>query len=174
MGNMWYFVLPNGESARVILLEYIEGIALDQLQDKYPIHDSPRYNPLLKGSYTGWIEITKKRYVPAVRGICSTSSTNHSGHSMVVSKREHAFHLANACPAVEHVVSPNGVQWRHPSPSLLPLLCSVLAFDNLFVKRINPDVPLLRPRKVVPVIEQRLLKGEQFFVLNYSEDDESS
>ncbi|PBK85863.1 hypothetical protein ARMGADRAFT_1087149 [Armillaria gallica] len=64
------FILPNRESTRVILLEYIEGITPDQLQDKYPIH-SPRYNPLLKESYTKWIEIAKEHYVPAVRGICA-------------------------------------------------------------------------------------------------------
>ncbi|PBK80399.1 hypothetical protein ARMGADRAFT_1092284 [Armillaria gallica] len=40
-----------------------------------------------------------------------TSSTiSHSGHSMVVSERARAAHLANACPALQHVVFLNGVQ----------------------------------------------------------------
>ncbi|SJL15293.1 uncharacterized protein ARMOST_18786 [Armillaria ostoyae] len=55
--------MPNGESTRVILLEYIEDVTLDQLQDKYPSHESPQYKPLPDESYTEWLKI----YVPALR-----------------------------------------------------------------------------------------------------------
>ncbi|KAK0482906.1 hypothetical protein EDD18DRAFT_1362306 [Armillaria luteobubalina] len=49
----------------------------------------------------------------------STSSTiSHSGHSMVLRELAPAARLANACPALQHAVFTNGVQWRRPSTSL--------------------------------------------------------
>ncbi|PBK85917.1 hypothetical protein ARMGADRAFT_1086961 [Armillaria gallica] len=59
--------MPNGESMRVILLEYIEGIMLAQLEDKYPSHASPQGKPTPKESYTEWREIAKELRVPALR-----------------------------------------------------------------------------------------------------------
>ncbi|KAK0477161.1 hypothetical protein EDD18DRAFT_1337998 [Armillaria luteobubalina] len=109
----------------------------------------------------------------------STSSTiSHSGHSMVVSERARAARLANACPALQRVVFPNGVQWRRPSPSLPPLPRSqsspCLPFNDLFVKKINRDiVPPPLPRKAVPLTEQRFMKREEVFDLNDSDDDDS-
>ncbi|SJL17972.1 uncharacterized protein ARMOST_21543 [Armillaria ostoyae] len=107
----------------------------------------------------------------------STSSTiSHSGHSMVVSERACAARLANVCPALQHVVFPNGVQWRRPSPSF-PRSRSTpsLPLDDLFVKKINRDVPPPPPpRKVVPLMEQRFMKAEQCFDLNESDDDDDS
>ncbi|KAK0207809.1 hypothetical protein IW262DRAFT_1529398 [Armillaria fumosa] len=79
----------------------------------------------------------------------STSSTiSHSGHSMIVSERAHAAHLTNACPALQHIVFPDGVQWHRPSPSLPPLPRSLSSpclpfddpFDDLFTKPIKRDV----------------------------------
>ncbi|KAK0190201.1 hypothetical protein F5146DRAFT_1122520 [Armillaria mellea] len=63
--------MPNGESTRVILLEYIEGSTLAQLKDKYLSHSSPDHNRLLEESYTEWLEIAKElnKYVPALRGM---------------------------------------------------------------------------------------------------------
>ncbi|KAK0471468.1 hypothetical protein IW261DRAFT_1597272 [Armillaria novae-zelandiae] len=90
---------------------------------------------------------------------------------------ERAARLANACPALQHVVFPNGVQWRRPSASLLPLPRSrsspCLPFDDLFVKKINRDVPPPLPPKVVPLTEQRFMKREECFDLNDSDDDDS-
>ncbi|KAK0209929.1 hypothetical protein IW262DRAFT_499427 [Armillaria fumosa] len=109
----------------------------------------------------------------------STSSTiSHSGHSMVVSERAHAARLANSCHTLQHVVFPNGIEWRRPSPSLPPLPRSrsspCLPFDDLFVKKINRDaVPPPLPRKVVPLTEQRFMKREECFNLDDSDDDDS-
>ncbi|KAK0442513.1 uncharacterized protein EV420DRAFT_1077026 [Desarmillaria tabescens] len=97
----------------------------------------------------------------------STSSTiSHSGHSMVVSERARAARLATACPTLERVVFPNGVEWRRPPPSLPTLPRSrsspCLVTDDLFVKRVNPGVPPLPPppKKVVPLKEQRFARTE--------------
>ncbi|PBK62041.1 hypothetical protein ARMSODRAFT_1062107 [Armillaria solidipes] len=105
----------------------------------------------------------------------STSSTiSHSGHSMVVSERACAARLANACPALQYVVFPNGVQWRRPSPSFPRSRSSpCLPFDDLFVKKISRDVPPPPPRKVIPLAEQRFMRGEQCFDLNDSDDEDS-
>ncbi|KAK0471458.1 hypothetical protein IW261DRAFT_894432 [Armillaria novae-zelandiae] len=110
----------------------------------------------------------------------STSSTiSHSGHSMVVSERARAARLADACPALQHVVFPNGVQWRRLSLSLPPLprsrssSCLPLPFEDLFVKKINRDIPPPLPPKVVPLAEQRFMKREECFDLNDSDDDDS-
>ncbi|KAK0432068.1 hypothetical protein EV421DRAFT_2040883 [Armillaria borealis] len=103
---------------------------------------------------------------------CSTSSTtSHSGHSMVGSERAR---LANACPALQRVIFPNGVQWRRPSPPLPRSRSSpCLAFDYLLVKKIDRDVvPPPPPRKVVPLRDQRFMKAEKCFDLNDSDDDD--
>ncbi len=73
----------------------------------------------------------------------STSSTiSHSGHSMVVRERAREAHLANACPALQRVVFLNGVQWHRPfSSSPFSRSSSCLLFDDLFVKKIDRDVP---------------------------------
>ncbi|KAK0226741.1 hypothetical protein EDD85DRAFT_940539 [Armillaria nabsnona] len=89
----------------------------------------------------------------------------HSDHSMVVSERACAAHLANACPALQSVVFSNRVQWRRPSSSFplsRPSLC--LPFDDLFVKKIDRDVPPPPPlRKVVPLAEQSDDNDSLFF-----------
>ncbi|PBK80393.1 hypothetical protein ARMGADRAFT_1171935 [Armillaria gallica] len=46
-----------------------------------------------------------------------SSAISHSGHSMVISEHAHATHLANACPALQHVIF-------LPPPSLLILILS--------------------------------------------------
>ncbi len=101
------------------------------------------------------------------------STTSHSSHSMVVSERARAARLANACSALQRVVFPNGVQWRRPSPPLPRSRSSpCLPFDDLFVKKIDRDVPPPPPRKVVPLTEQRFMKREHCFDLNESDDDD--
>ncbi|PBK80367.1 hypothetical protein ARMGADRAFT_1040105 [Armillaria gallica] len=47
----------------------------------------------------------------------TSSAISHSGHSMVVSERARATHLANACPALQHVVFLYAVRWHRPSSS---------------------------------------------------------
>ncbi|KAK0226837.1 hypothetical protein EDD85DRAFT_1027340 [Armillaria nabsnona] len=54
------FIMPNGETTRVILLEYIEGTTLAQLEDKYSSHASPQFKPVPEESYTEWPEIAKE------------------------------------------------------------------------------------------------------------------
>ncbi|PBK79690.1 hypothetical protein ARMGADRAFT_1069342 [Armillaria gallica] len=108
----------------------------------------------------------------------STSSTiSHSSHSMVVSERARAARLANACPALQRVVFPNGIQWCRPSPPL-PRSRSTpsLPFDDLFVKKIARDVVPRPPalKKVVRLAEQRFMKTEQCFDLNDNDDDDDS
>ncbi|KAG7439310.1 uncharacterized protein BT62DRAFT_1081663 [Guyanagaster necrorhizus] len=71
--------MPHGESTHVILMEYIKGTTLAQLQDKYPSHDTPRYNPLPQKSYSEWLDMAKELYISALRGmrnmmIASTTS----------------------------------------------------------------------------------------------------
>ncbi|KAK0190186.1 hypothetical protein F5146DRAFT_1002356 [Armillaria mellea] len=107
----------------------------------------------------------------------STSSTiSHSGHSMVISERARAARLATTCPALQHVVFPNGVQWHRPSPSVPPPPHSrsspCLPFDGLSVKKIDHDVaPPPVPPKIVPLTGQRFMKREECFDLDDSDDD---
>ncbi|PBK85855.1 hypothetical protein ARMGADRAFT_1169341 [Armillaria gallica] len=106
-------------------------------------------------------ELDERLPLPKRARTQSTLSTiGHSDHSMVVSERACAAHLANACPALQSVVFSNGVQWRRPSSSLpLSRLSPCLPFDDLFVKKIDRNVPPPPPlRKVVPLAEQRFLK----------------
>ncbi|KAK0471448.1 hypothetical protein IW261DRAFT_1612041 [Armillaria novae-zelandiae] len=96
---------------------------------------------------------------------------------MSVSRRAHAARLANACPALQHVVFPNRFQWRRPSSLLLPRPHSqsspCLPFDDLFVKKINRDLVPHISRKVVPLTEPRFTKTEQCFHRDDSEEDDS-
>ncbi|KAK0481061.1 hypothetical protein EDD18DRAFT_799676 [Armillaria luteobubalina] len=115
----------------------------------------------------------------SMRGSLSQSERGHahSGHSMVVSERSHAARLTNACPALQHVVFPNGVQWRPPSPSLphIPRSRSLpcLSFNDLYVKINRDTVSPPLPRKVDPLTEQKFMKREERFDLNDSDDDDS-
>ncbi|KAK0432942.1 hypothetical protein EV421DRAFT_1910498 [Armillaria borealis] len=55
-------------------------------------------------------ELDERFSLPKRERTQSTSSTlSHSGHSIVVSDRARAARLANACPALQRVVFPNGV-----------------------------------------------------------------
>ncbi|KAK0432061.1 hypothetical protein EV421DRAFT_1911252 [Armillaria borealis] len=113
-------------------------------------------------------ELDERFMLPKRGRTWSTSSTHsHSGHSMVISECAHAACLANACPALQCVVFPNGVQWHCPSPSLPRSRSSpCLPFDELFVKKIDRDVvPLPPPRKVIPLMKQWFMKAEQCFDL---------
>ncbi|PBK79687.1 hypothetical protein ARMGADRAFT_1172281 [Armillaria gallica] len=148
----WRSIVPHFKSPRVLVMR-IPGTAQvktvkEELNERFPLPKRARTR--------------------------STSSTiSHSGHSMVVSERARAARLANTCPALQHVVFPNGVQWRRPSPSF-PRSRSTpsLPFDDLFVKKINRDVPPPPlPRKVFPLTEQRFVKAKQCFDLNDSDDD---
>ncbi|SJL18877.1 uncharacterized protein ARMOST_22479 [Armillaria ostoyae] len=120
-------------------------------------------------------ELDERFPLPKCARTHSTSSTiSHSGHSMAVSERAHAVRLANACPALQCVVFPNRVQWHRPSPLPRSQSSPCLPFDDLFVKKINCDVPPPPPpRKVIPLAEQRFMRGEQCFDLNNSDDDDS-
>ncbi|SJL18879.1 uncharacterized protein ARMOST_22481 [Armillaria ostoyae] len=101
-------------------------------------------------------ELDERFSLPKQGRTRSTSSTlSHFGHSIVISKRARAARLANACPAL-----------RRFSPCL--------PFNDLFVKKIDRDVPPLSLRKVVPSTEQRFMKAEQCFDLNESDDDDDS
>ncbi|KAK0226854.1 hypothetical protein EDD85DRAFT_1027347 [Armillaria nabsnona] len=150
----WCSIVPHFKSIRVLVMR-IPGTAQvrtakEELDERFPLPKRARTR--------------------------STSSTiSHSGHSMVVSERARAARLANACPALQRVVFPNGVQWRRTSPPL-PRSRSTpsLPFDDLFVKKIARDVPPPPPpRKVVPLTEQRFMKAEQCFDLNDSDNDDS-
>ncbi|PBK62036.1 hypothetical protein ARMSODRAFT_981024 [Armillaria solidipes] len=150
----WCSIVPQFKSLRVLVM-HIPGTAQvkttkEELDERFPLPKRARTR--------------------------STSSTiSHSGHSMVVSERASAARLANACPALQHVVFPNGVQWRRPSPSFPRSRSSpCLPSDDLFVKKIDRDVPPPPPRKVVPLVEQRFMKAEQCFDLNESDDDDDS
>ncbi|KAK0494430.1 hypothetical protein EDD18DRAFT_341774 [Armillaria luteobubalina] len=125
-------------------------------------------------------ELDERYPLPKRARTRSTSSTiSRWVRSMVVSKRARFARLANACPALQHVVFPNGVQWRRPSPLLPPLPRSrsspCLPFDDLFVRKIDrgvpPPPPPPPPPKVVPLTEQRFMKRVYFFNLNDSDDD---
>ncbi|PBK85913.1 hypothetical protein ARMGADRAFT_1035912 [Armillaria gallica] len=123
-------------------------------------------------------ELDERFSLPKRARTRSTSSTiSHSGHSMVVSERARVAHLPNACPALQRVVFPNGIQWRRPSPSFPRSRSSpCLPFDDLFLKKIDCDVvppPPLTSRKVVPLTEKRFMKTEKCFDLNDSDDDDS-
>ncbi len=115
----------------------------------------------------------RKRKRRILRARSTLSTISHSGHSMVVSERARAARLTNSCPALQRVIFPN-FKWRRPSPPLPHSRSSpCLPFDDLFVKKIDRDVPP-PPRKVVPLTEQRFMKREQFFDLNESDDDDDS
>ncbi|KAK0226831.1 hypothetical protein EDD85DRAFT_976086 [Armillaria nabsnona] len=121
-------------------------------------------------------ELNERFPLPKHARTCSTLSIiTHSGDSMVVSERARAARLANACPALQRVVFPNGVQWRRPSPPFPRSRSSpCLPFDDLFVKKIDRDISPPPPRKVIPLMEQRFMKREQCFDLNESDDDDDS
>ncbi len=153
----WYSIVPRFKFLRVLVMR-IPGTAQvktakDELDERFP---------LLKRARTR----------------STTSIISHSSPSMVLSERARAARLANACPALKRDIFPNGIQWRHPPPSLPPLSHSrslpCLPFDDLFVKKINRDVvPPPPPRKDVPLTEQRFMKREECFDLNDSDDDDS-
>ncbi|KAK0457145.1 uncharacterized protein EV420DRAFT_1551753 [Desarmillaria tabescens] len=58
--------LPNGESTRVNVLEYIDGMTLAQLHDMYPTHMTTPLKPKLHHEL---LEKLKELYVPAMQGI---------------------------------------------------------------------------------------------------------
>ncbi len=123
----WCFIVPHFKSLRVLIMRK-SGIA----QVK-----------------TAKEELDERLPLPMRVRTRSTSFTfSHSGHSMVISERARGARLANACPAFQRVVFPNGVQWRRPSPSLPRSQFSpCLPFDDLFVKidrDIVPPPPLRR------------------------------
>ncbi|KAK0432911.1 uncharacterized protein EV420DRAFT_598451 [Desarmillaria tabescens] len=58
--------LPNGESTRVNVLEYIDGMTLAQLHDMYPTHMTTPLKPKLHHEL---LEKLKELYFPAMQGI---------------------------------------------------------------------------------------------------------
>ncbi len=128
------------------------------------VHQGPRKSKQRKKSLTRG---SPSRNVPATLDLIHHQSLGPLNGRQGTSPRSSS---SERVPALQRVVFLNGVQWHRPfSSSPFSRSSSCLLFDDLFVKKIDRDVPPPPPpRKFVPLMQPRFMKGVQCFDLKYT------